>query len=42
MERMKEERKRVQKSDKGRAMELGEMETEGGMKRCMEGDGYGR
>lgn len=41
MDRMKEERKREQKSDKGRAMELREMETEGGMKRWMARDEYG-
>lgn len=35
MDRMREERKREQKCDKGRTMELREMETEGGMKRWM-------
>ncbi|KAG8002546.1 hypothetical protein GBF38_015002 [Nibea albiflora] len=35
MDRMREERKREQKSDKRRVMELRGMETEGGMKRWM-------
>lgn len=41
MDRMREERKREQKSDKGRATELREMGTEGGMKRWMVRDEYG-
>lgn len=41
MDRMSEERKREQKSDKGRMMELREMETERGMKRWMVRDEYG-
>lgn len=41
MDRTKEERKKEQKSDKERAMELREMETEGWLKRGMVGDVYG-
>ncbi len=42
MDRMREERQREQKSDKGRAMKPREMETEGRMKRWMARDKYGR
>lgn len=41
MDRVREERNREQKSDKGRVMELREMGTEDGMKRWMVRDEHG-